>query len=227
MSTFQEIMAHLEKLGSEDDARWMKKTRNTENQILGVRVPVLRNIAKQTGKDHALASLLWNSGIHEARILATMVEVEGKVTEEQAQLWVTSLDTWDLCDHFCGNLVVNTGLSDGLLRGWINRDEEFVKRAGFVLIAELALKGKGLADEVFIQYLEMIRKAEPDDRNFVKKAVNWALRQIGKRNIRLNGAALEAAEEFRESGNRTLKWIGSDALRELKSEAVKTRLEIS
>jgi 3-methyladenine DNA glycosylase AlkD len=195
----------------------------TEN-ALGVSVPNLRKIAKQAGKNHDLALELWRTGIREARILAGMVERPDAVTEKQMDSWVKDFNSWDLCDQFCGNLFDKTGFAHGKAIEWSQRDEEFVKRAGFVLMATLAVHDKQAGDSVFAAFMPFIRLGAFDERNFVKKAVNWALRQIGKRSLRLNRAAIKTAKKIKKLDSKSARWIASDALRELQSEAVQARL---
>jgi 3-methyladenine DNA glycosylase AlkD len=182
---------------------------------LGVPVPVMRALAKQAGKSHALARELWSSGIHEARILATMVEEPGRITPRQMDRWARDFDSWDVCDQACGNLFRYTPCAWDKAVEWARAKPEFVKRAGFSLMAGLAVKDKATADPRFEALLPLIAAAAGDDRNMVKKAVNWALRQIGKRNPRLRRKAIAAAREIHKQGTRSARWIASDALREL------------
>ncbi len=224
METVDEVITELQKSGNSSNAAGMKKFAITGKIVLGVKVPEIRRISKLAGRNHRLAIELWNTEIHEARILATMIDDSLEVGIEQANRWAGDLDSWDLCDHFCGNLIVSTGHADMLLLRWIRSEKEFVKRAGFVLMAELAVRNKGADDSIFLEFLDIISISEPDGRNFVKKAVNWALRQIGKRNAKLNMAALKIAEKMKYSDDKTTRWIGSEAYRELSSEAVQRRL---
>lgn len=193
-------------------------------QAYGVSIPDLRNIARQTGRDHALAGLLWASGVHDARILAGMIDEPVAVSESQLEEWVVELDSWDLCDQCCMNLIDKTPFAWSKAEEWSRRDGEFVKRAGFVLMARLAVSDKGAADARFYPFLELIGEGAADERNYVKKAVNWALRQIGKRNRALNVRAIEKALEIRKQDSRSARWVAGDALRELTSEAVQVRL---
>ena len=160
------------------------------NSALGISIPHLRKTAKEIGKDHKLASELWNSGIHEVRILATMIDDPTKVTKSQMNKWVKDFNSWDLCDQCCNNLFGKTPFAIEKSFEWVERKEEFVRRAGFVLMAVLAVHNKKMSDEEFIAYFPIIEQHSVDERNFVKKAVNWALRQIGKRNINLNKEAI-------------------------------------
>lgn len=196
---------------------------NPENTY-GVSTPKLRSLAKEIGKDHALAKQLWASGIHEARILASMIDDPEEVTEKQADAWAGDFDSWDVCDQCCMNLFDKTTLAIQKAVEWSTAEEEFVKRAGFVLMARLAVSDKKAGDEVFVEFFPIIKRECVDERNYVKKAVNWALRQIGKRNRNLNKIAIKTVNEINKINSRSAKWIASDALRELKSEAVQNRL---
>ena len=197
---------------------------NTEN-TLGISVTSLRKYAKTIGKDHALALELWDSGIHEARILAAIIDDPSEVTEEQMEHWVQGFDSWDVCDQACTSLFDKTPFAFAKAVEWSHRDEEFVKRAGFALMAGLAAHHKTAPDEMFVDLLEHVKRESTDDRKYVKKAVNWALRQVGKRNLHLNAAAVDVATQISGIDSRAARWIASDALRELRSEAVKKRLE--
>jgi 3-methyladenine DNA glycosylase AlkD len=196
---------------------------NPENTY-GVSIPNLRKIAKETGTDHDLAQQLWASGIHEARILACLIDNPKVTTEEQMDTWVKDFDSWDVCDQCCSNLFDKTSFAYQKAAEWSKREEEFVKRAGFTLIASLAVHDKKAADEEFLKFLPMIKRESGDARNFVKKSVNWALRQIGKRNLSLNKLAIKTAEEIQQIDSRSARWIASDAIRELTSEAVQKKL---
>jgi 3-methyladenine DNA glycosylase AlkD len=196
---------------------------NPENTY-GVSIPNLRKMAKEVGKDHGLAQELWASGVHEARILAGMVDDPALVTAEQMDAWVKDFDSWDVCDQVCMNLFDKTPLAWQKIMDWSEREEEFVRRAAFALIACLAWHDKQAVDEKFIALLPVIIRGATDERNFVKKAVNWALRHIGKRNLNLNRAAIDAAKEIQGIDSKAARWIAADALRELTGEAVQKRL---
>lgn len=191
----------------------------------GVSMPVIRKMAKEIGKNHALAAQLWSSGIHEAQIIACLIDEPALVSEEQMEKWAGDFDSWDLCDQCCSNLFDKTRFALKKVREWTRRDEEFVKRAGFVLMAAVSVHDKSAKDGIFVKFLPIIKKAAADERNFVKKAVNWALRQIGKRNIDLNRAAIASAREIQRINSKSAHWIAADALKELNSSAVKTRLK--
>jgi 3-methyladenine DNA glycosylase AlkD len=182
-------------------------------------------LAKAIGKDHALAEQLWNSGIHEARILASMIDEPRLVTEEQVERWVAAFASWDVCDQCCGNLFDRTPFAYRKALEWSERSEEYVKRAGFALMAYLAVHDKRASDDAFEQFFPAIVAQATDERNFVKKAANWALRQIGKRSQRLNQRAIETAGAIGQIDARAARWIAADALRELTSEKVQQRLK--
>ena len=194
---------------------------------LGVSMPNIRAIGRQIKKDHALALDLWQSNIHEARILASLVDHPKWVTSEQIDQWADDFNSWDLCDQVCGNLFDKSEYAPEKIIAWSARSEEFVKRAAFALIAWSAVHNKKALDDSFLVYLPMILKASDDPRNFVKKAVNWALRQIGKRSAYLHAPALEIALQLETSEHPTARWIGRDAVRELDSAKMRERLGIS
>lgn len=174
-------------------------------------------LAKKIEKDHLTAQKLWAAEIHEARILASIIDESELVTEEQMEDWVKDFDSWDLCDQVCNNLFRKTDYAYKKAAAWSGRPEEFVKRAGFVLMAVTAVHDKEADDEIFLDYLKLIKREAEDDRNFVKKTVNWALRQIGKKNKKLKKAALETAEEIKQLDSKSASWIAKDALKELKN----------
>ena len=190
----------------------------------GISIPVLRQIAKELGRNHELALKLWVSGIHEARILASMIDDPKKVTSVQMERWVRDFDSWDVCDQCCSNLFDKTALASRKAVEWSSRKEEFVKRAAFALMAALAAHDKAADDAQFMKFLRIISVQSDDERNFVKKAANWALRQIGKRNIGLNKAAIATAKKIGLRPSKAAHWIAADALREMTSLAVQQRL---
>jgi len=193
-------------------------------RAFGITVTQLRGYARTLGRDQELAAELWDSGVHEARLLATMVAEPALVTEVQVDAWIRDVDSWDLCDGLCGNLVDRTPFALDKVVEWTARDEEFVKRAGFALIAWMAVHRKDLNDECFEAFLPTIREGSTDERNYVKKAVNWALRQIGKRSEGLNRRSIETARDIQRMDSRAARWIATDALRELTSEPVQEHL---
>jgi 3-methyladenine DNA glycosylase AlkD len=196
----------------------------SSTNTLGISIPTLRKMAREIGTNHVLAQQLWDSGIHEARILGAMVDDPQEVTVRQMENWVKDFDSWDVCDQCCSNLFDKTSFAHRKAAEWASRKEEFVKRAGFALMAALAVHDKKASDRQFERYLPLIKRESEDDRNFVKKAVNWALRQIGKRNRQLNRMAIETAKQIQKRDSRTAGWIATDAIRELTSGSVRKKL---
>ena len=190
----------------------------------GVSQPILHALARRIGKDHALAEQLWSSEIHEARILATLIGEPAKVTATQMERWARTFDSWDIVDAACCYLYAGAIPAWRQVEAWSSRREEFVKRAAFSLAAYLSYKDKQSLDARFERFLHVIEREAHDERNFVRKAINWALRNIGKRNLRLNRSAIRAAERIRKQESRSARWIAADALRELRSDAVQQRL---
>ncbi len=192
--------------------------------ILGVSAPDLRRLAKELGKDHSLAGQLWQTGIHDARILAALIDDPSKVTPSQMEHWASDFNSWAVCDAACCCLFDKTPYAWDKAVEWTGREPEYVKRAGFVLMAALAVHDKKAPDERFEVFFPLIVAQAGDERNFVKKAVNWALRQIGKRNARLNELALRTAQDIRRIDSRAARWIAADALRELRGPKVQAQL---
>jgi 3-methyladenine DNA glycosylase AlkD len=190
----------------------------------GISAPVLHALARRIGKNHGLAEQLWSAGIHEARILATLIGEPAKVTSAQMERWVRDFDSWDVVDAACCYLYAQAAPAWAKVNQWSRRRKQFEKRAAFSLAAYLSYKDKMAADARFERFLRVIEREAYDERNFVRKAVNWALRNIGKRNLRLNRAAIITAERIRRQDSRAARWIAADALRELRSDAVQTRL---
>lgn len=219
-----DIIIRLKSLSNPKSVEGMARFGINPEKTLGVSIPALRKMAKEIGRSHVLAIGLWDTGIHEARILAGMIDEPDKVGDSQMEQWVMDFDSWDVCDQCCMNLFDRTGFAYQKAIEWSSREEEYVKRAGFALMAVLAFHDKKAGDESFLKFFPAIEKESIDERNYVKKAVNWALRQIGKRNINLNRKAIEIAENIRNIDSRAARWIAADALRELEGEAVKKRL---
>ncbi len=220
------LIKKLKSLSNPEAVAGMARFGINPKNTYGVSIPALRRMAKDIGKNHLLAQRLWNSGIHEARILAGMVDSPEEVTENQMEIWVRDFDSWDVCDQVCSNLFDQTKFAHKKAMDWSERGEEFVKRAGFVLMAALSVHDKEAKDNTFLRFLPIIKREARDERNFVKKALNWALRQIGKRNLRLNQMAIKTAKEIQRIESKAAKWIASDAIRELTSEAVQKRLRV-
>ena len=212
---YAELMRALRSMGSEENVKGMARFGISSKGTLGIPVTELRKLAKSIGKDQELSLKLWASGIHEARILASLIGEKDEVTESQMEEWVKDFDSWDVCDGVCGNLFDKTPFAYEKAAEWSEREEEFVKRAGFVMMAELAVHDKEAGDDRFMGFLPMIEAKAGDGRNFVAKAVNWALRQIGKRNPKLRRAAIKTARRIGLSDQGRARWIASDALREL------------
>ncbi len=201
----------------------MKRFGIQGGEMLGVSVNDIRKIAKGV-KDHDLAIELWFTGIHEARLMASIVDVPGLITREQLTIWANDFDSWDVCDQVCTNLVDVSPLADELIYKWAESEKEFIRRAAFATIAGVAVHNKKLEDKEFEPYLELIRKYSIDERNFVKKAVNWALRNIGKRNVPLCKRAIEVAMEIEKRDSRSARWIAKDALRELNQKLSENKI---
>jgi 3-methyladenine DNA glycosylase AlkD len=225
MISTDEILNRLKKKARPDQLKGMARFGIVIERRLGVSIPELRKMAKELGKDHKLAINLWKTGIPEARILAAMIDEPEKVTENQMEDWVKDINSWDVCDQVCMNLFEKTPLAWKKIRDWSKREEEFVKRTAYSLIACLAWHDKEADDMKFIKLLPVIEFGATDERNFVKKAVNWALRNIGKRNRKLNKAGINTARKIGRINSKAARWVASDAIRELTSDAVKKRLK--
>jgi 3-methyladenine DNA glycosylase AlkD len=222
---FEEVINELESLSNPDDVEGMARFGIKTKKTYGVRMPEIRRIAKEAGKDHELAEKLWKHGYSETRILASIIDDPKLVTYVQMENWVTEFDSWDVCDQCCMNLFRKTPFAYKKVFEWSIREEEFVKRAAFTLIATLAVHDKKADNSKFEEFFPIIIRESGDNRNFVKKAVNWALRQIGKRNLELNKKSIIIAGELQKSSSKSAKWIANDALRELKSVKVRKRLQ--
>jgi len=221
----EDILQQLKDMSDPKAIEGMQRYGITPDRTYGVSIPNLRAIAKDTGHDHELAKSLWNSDIRETRILASMIDEPARVTEKQMEQWVLDLDYWEICDQCCMNLFQKSPHAIQKAVDWSYRREEFVKRAGFVLMARLAVADKAAPDELFESFLPIIEREATDSRNYVRKAVNWALRQIGKRNPHLNTRALRTAETINNMDSKSAHWIASDAIRELSSKKVQERLQ--
>ncbi|VVB50842.1 DNA alkylation repair enzyme [uncultured archaeon] len=220
-----EVLRRLRMLSNPKNVAGMERFGINPEGTLGVSMVEVRKLAKQVGRDHVLALELWASGVHEARILAALVDVPGEVSLGQMEGWVVEFDSWDVCDQVVMNLFDRTPYAYDKAMEWSGRREEFVKRAGFALMASLAVHDKKAGDEKFLRFLPLIKKGATDERNFVRKAVNWALRQIGKRNLTLNKKAVETAKEIQKLDSKAARWVASDALKELSGEAVQAKLK--
>lgn len=220
----KDVIAELKSMADPQAAAGMARYGIKTDRVLGISIPGLQRLAKTIGKNHKLAQELWSSGIHEARILACMIDDPQQVTEAQLERWVKTIDSWDVCDQCSNRLFGKTSFARNKALIWARRPEEFVKRAGFVLMAVLAVHDKEANDKQFDAFFRIIKKEAVDGRNFVKKAVNWALRQIGKRNPALNQKAITVAEEIRQLESPAARWVAGDALRELTGEKVQRKL---
>ena len=227
MSLLNDIIEQLKSAGSEANRIGMARYGISADKAFGVPLPYLRQLAKAHQKDHNLALQLWETGLHEAFLLATMIDDPSRVTQEQMEHWVLDFDSWDVCDQCCSNLFDKTPFALQKISEWTKREEEFVRRAGFVMMACLAVHDRKAGDEVFERFLPLIVQYSTDSRNFVRKAVNWALRQIGKRNQVLYDQALKVSESLMNSENKTARWIGSDAYRELMGKTAISRMKRS
>ncbi|EEG76828.1 DNA alkylation repair protein [Dethiobacter alkaliphilus] len=222
---YQEVVERLTAMSRPEAVEGMARFGITPQKVYGVSIPDLRRMAKEIGTDRELAARLWQDETRETRILASMVDDPRQVTEEQMDAWALEFDYWEICDQVCSNLFGRTELAYKKCFDWSKAKEEFVKRAGFVLMARLAVTEKEAPDAKFALFMSLIKDGADDERNYVKKAVNWALRQIGKRNYSLNKLALETAQEIGEMPQTSARWIARDAIRELESERVQEKVQ--
>jgi 3-methyladenine DNA glycosylase AlkD len=232
------LLAELRSMGSERDRAGMARYGINVANAFGVSVYELRRVAKRLGTDHELALALWATGNHEARLLACFVDDPARVGVRQLEAWARDFDSWDVCDQATTSLFDQTEHAWAKAVEWAGREEEWVKRAGFSLMAGLASHDRAASDRAFLGLLRVIEREAGDPRNFVRKAVNWALRNVGKRNRALNAAAIACAERIRaaadrragggrggDAGARAARWVANDALRELASEKVRARFQ--
>jgi 3-methyladenine DNA glycosylase AlkD len=220
MLTRDQILTRLQEQSNPEVLQGMARFGVNPTHALGINIPVLRKLARETGKNHALAAELWKTGIHEARILASMIDEPHHVSPQQMEEWVNDFDSWDVCDQVCGNLFDKTPYAYEKSREWCHREQEFVRRAGFVMMASLAVHDKKATDEAFLPFFPLIQQYATDERNFVKKGVNWALRQMGKRNSYLRTIAIQQAEAIAQLDSKAAHWIARDALKELSQHQV-------
>lgn len=223
-SAVELILEDLSKLGEEKYKSGMSRFAIPSDKAIGIRLPVLKSYAKPYRKQHELAIALWETAVHEARIMAAYIDDPKKVTPGQMESWTKDFDSWDICDQACMGLFVNTTYAYEKALEWSTRETTFEKRAGFAMMAAFAVHRKKEPDDVFKPFLEAIEREAHDDRNFVKKAVNWALRQIGKRNLSLNLQAIQTAQHIAQQPHKAARWIASDALRELNDPMQQERL---
>jgi 3-methyladenine DNA glycosylase AlkD len=222
--TVRRAITELKRHGENRNAEGMAHFGISAKKAFGVSKPKLDQITRKIGKNHALGLKLWETGIHDARLLGILISEPDRVTAVQMERWVKDFDSWDVCDGACCHLFVDARPAWDKAQIWTARKKEFEKRAGFALIAYLAIHDKEAKDTAFRNFLKIIESEAWDERNFVRKAVNWALRNIGKRSRRLNREAVAAAERIRRKDSKAARWIAADALRELKSKAVQNRL---
>jgi 3-methyladenine DNA glycosylase AlkD len=231
------VMAELAGMASEANRAGMARYGIRTDDAYGVSVYELRRLAKPLRRDHELALALWATGNHEARLMASMVDDPALVTRAQMEEWAAAFDSWDVCDQVTSNLFDKTPFAWDMVREWGGAQDEWVKRAAFATLAALAVQDKTAPDELLLEGLELCAREAGDGRNFVKKAVNWALRNTGKRNLRLHAAAIDTAEAILASAEalaaadrkdpaaRSMRWVARDALRELRSEKALARLQ--
>ena len=222
---YEKLLKKLKSMEKPENVEGMARYGINPKNNLGISIYKLRPIAKEIGKNHDLALKLWNSGIHDARLLACFIDDPKKVTSKQMDLWAYNFDSWDICDQACTSLFDLTPLAWEKIIQWSKHEKEFVKRGAFSLIAGLAVHDKNANDKMFEKLFPIIIRESNDDRNYVKKAVNWALRNIGKRNKILNKKAIETAKNILEIDSKTARWIANDAIRELTSEKVSKRFK--
>jgi 3-methyladenine DNA glycosylase AlkD len=219
-----QVIENLKANAHPENLEGMRRYGINTREALGINVPVLEKMAKEIGIDHPLAMELWETGIHDARILAGFIADPTLLSEAEMEAWVKDFDSWDVCDLTSSGIFDQSPFAIQKAFEWSGREEEFVRRAGFVIMAGLSVHSKTMTDEQFEAFFKPIIERSNDERNFVKKAVNWALRNIGKRNRDLNQAAIDVANKLLETGSRSARWIARDALRELTSDKVRQRL---
>jgi len=219
-----DVIARLKSKSNPGNREGMARYGITVDKAFGVSMPELRALAKELSKDHELALALWDTGYHEAKILAGLIDDPRLVSEKQMDAWAAGFDSWDVCDQCCSNLFDKTQFAYGKALAWTRDERELVRRAGYVMMATLAVHDKKAPDKVFELFFPFILKGSLDERNLVKKAVSWALRQIGKRNAELNAMAIATAKQIRALDSKSARWIAADALKELQSPAVRKKV---
>jgi 3-methyladenine DNA glycosylase AlkD len=224
MKKVEKIIQDLKREGNPQNLAGMARYGINTEKAFGINLPTLRARAKKIGKNHELALGLWETGYHEARMLAAFIDDPRKVTNVQTDKWVRDFNSWDICDQTCSALFDKTTFAYELAHSWSKEEKEYVKRAGFVMMAALAVHDKKSPDEKLLQFLPVIQRESSDERNFVKKAVNWALRQIGKRSAFLHEHAIKTAQKIAQQDSKSARWIASDALRELNDSKVIFRI---
>lgn len=223
---YSDVLKELHELADPRAAKKVERFGVSSQNAIGISAPVLRALARKIGTNQAISLKLWSTGFLEARALAALVGDPRLVTRRQMGEWARDFDSWAVCDACCGELFVWTPYALDKAFAWSSQKREYVKRAGFVLMAAAAIHLKTLSDDQFLPMLEAIERGSGDGRNFVRKSVNWALRQIGKRNSRLNKLAVQTARKLIRTDASPARWIGSDALKELTSDPVQRRLRV-
>ena len=226
MTELDAVLQELRSMGDPETVKKMEYFGISNSQALGIKIPKLRKFVKdiELKNNHELALALWEEPIHEAKLLAIFIEDPKQVSLEQMESWAQDFYSWDIVDSACTQLFIKTPHARKKLWEWVDREEEYIKRAGFALMVGLAIHDKKAPNEEFKSFLPILEREAWDERNFVKKAVNWALRQIGKRNLELNGLAIATAERIKKQGSKSARWIANDALRELHMEKIQVRL---
>ena len=222
---YDEIISKLHSLANPENVKGMARYGINQHNNLGISIYILRPLAKQIGINHALALKLWDSKIHDARLLACFIDDPAQVTSEQMDAWAEDFDSWDICDQACTSLFDRCPLAYDKVFQWADKEKEFVRRGAFSLIAGLTVHDKTATDHDFEDFLLLCITYSTDERNYVKKAVNWALRNIGKRDLSLNEKALKTAEEIKSINTKSAHWIAADAIRELSSPKIREKLE--
>jgi 3-methyladenine DNA glycosylase AlkD len=220
LSTLKEILAEMRTLANPAARESMARFGIQAENVIGLSVPQIRLIARRTSRSQPVAEQLWDTGIHDARILASLVADPNVISPETMDKWAQETDSWDICDACCGNLFDRTPHAWRKIRQWAPDEREFVRRAAFATLATIAVHDKKAPDHLFMTALPLIEKYAFDDRNFARKGLNWALRNIGKRNPVLRKAAIACAERVRDQNSKASRWIGTDALRELKTSLI-------
>lgn len=225
--TLDQVLQRLEKEANASQAKSIERWGISAEKAYGIKLPVLRKLAKEIGKDTRLAKQLWNEGHHEGKLLAGLVADPREVSLELMDKWVSEIYSWDVCDQLCINLLVKLDDRWSLPERWAHHESEYIRRAGLVMIVSLRIHDKKAKDEDFEAFFPLLKQYATDERNFVKKAVNWAIRELGKRSIDHHPAMIALCHELLEMDSKSAKWSARDALRELESEKVKERLGIS
>lgn len=223
--TIEQIISELKKHYNPKNIEGMARYGINVEKAFGLNVPFIRAMAKKIGKNHELALELWETGYHEARHIASMIDDPKLVTKSQMNKWVRDFNSWDICDGTCSNLFRKTPFSVEKIIEWTEKKNEYIRRAEFSLICYVAVHDKKRDDKEFLQFFTLIKKHSVDERNFVKKAVNWSLRQIGKRSKFLNKEALKLANEIQEIDSKSARWIANDAIRELTNPKIIDRIK--